>query len=156
MIERLIAFTAKEEGFVPHCYDDATGEPIVPGYTLVGHPTIWWGLCIEKGRIPHLPAEMPQDARDYVIRRTAEKMFDRLPWLDELPESTQVGVCAMAYQLGVAGVMRFTSMIGALVIGDLAAAKAHALDSDWARNDTPARAKRVAALIANEVQDAAA
>jgi lysozyme len=152
VIEELIAEIAKEEGRRDYAYDDATGAAIVPGYTMVGHPTMWRGLCVEKGRMPRLPQKLPEDVLEIVVRSTVDKVLDRIPWLTELPEATQRGVFAMAYQIGVSGVMGFTDMIRALAVGNLTAAKSHALDSDWAQQ-TPARARRVAALIANEAAD---
>jgi lysozyme len=152
-LDRLNALLADDEGFTEWVIDDATGKPLVPGYTLVGHPTIWWGLCVEIGRVPSIPAEIPELVRDLLARRAAENVLKRLPFVAELPELTQLGLFAMAYQLGIAGLMRFDNMIGALAVGDLAAAEAHALDSSWAKKPppvgTPKRAKRVAALIGN-------
>jgi lysozyme len=157
LIEALLEHLKAEEGFRPYVYDDATGDPIVPGYTVKGHPTIWYGLCVERGRIPRIPDEVPRD----VLKRVAEEkwraLLERVPWLAELPERTQVGLAAMAYQLGVEGVLKFRNMFQALAVGDLHAASLHALDSAWARRPppvgTPLRARRVAALIANEVDD---
>jgi lysozyme len=150
MIDALLTHLADEEGLRFYVYDDATGEPIVPGYTVVGHPTIWHGLCVEKGRVPKLWDSLPRDALAFVAKAKFAELVARIPWALELPWRTQLGLAAMAYQLGVDGVLEFKNMLAALKAGDLVAAKAHALDSDWARNDTPVRAKRVAAFIANE------
>jgi lysozyme len=150
MIEQLLADLRSEEGFRAYAYDDATAEPIVPGYVMKGHPTIWHGLCIEKGRIPSIPARVSDDILEQVASAIVLQALDRWPWLIDLPENTQRGVAQMCYQLGVGGVAKFKNMLGALQAGDLASAKEHALDSDWAREDAPERALRVASLIANE------
>lgn len=147
MIERLLAILANEEGFRPYVYDDATGEPLRPGYTLVGHPTIWFGLCVEKGRVPRLPEAMPRDAHEYVAVTKWNDLQSRAPWLAGQPEDVQLALALMAYQLGADGVLGFPNMLAALKRGDREAAADHALDSDWHRVDTPPRAKRVAALI---------
>jgi lysozyme len=148
-IEAAVSKLATEEGFREFVYDDATGEPILPGYTCVGHPTLWFGLCVEKGRVPRVPDRIPTEVLEHVVRAKQQELNRRLPWLNELPDATQLGLLLMAYQLGVGSVMRFDNMIGALAVGDVVAAGAHALDSAWARQ-TPARARRVAALIAND------
>lgn len=150
ILQELFDTTAAEEGFRPYLYDDANGEPIVPGYTLVGHPTLWFGLCVEKGRIPRIPMRIPRQVLELVAQDKADSMLRALPWMATLPDRTQLGLAAMAYQLGVDGVLGFRNMIAALRAGQLTEAKRHALDSQWAKKDTPARARRVAAMIANE------
>lgn len=64
-----------------------------------------------------------------------------------LPTDLRVALGNMAYQLGSAGVFRFRRMMLALKDGDYQEAAREALDSKWAKTDSPARAKRVAALI---------
>lgn len=66
---------------------------------------------------------------------------------DTLPTDLRVALANMSYQLGSAGVMRFRRMVRAVKVGDYAEAAKEALDSKWAKKDTPRRAKRVAALI---------
>lgn len=146
MIEDLIRDLKREEGFRPYAYDDANGEPIVPGYTVVGHVTIWYGLCIEKGRVPPVPERIPAELLAHVAERKWSELMDRIPWVADLPADVQRALAQMAYQLGVDGVIRFRKMLAALERGDRATAAAEALDSDWAQQ-TPARAERVAALI---------
>ena len=45
-LRRFIQFSEGRRLFV---YDDATGEPLVPGYTLIGNPTIGVGRNIGQG-----------------------------------------------------------------------------------------------------------
>ena len=70
------------------------------------------------------------------------------PGLDwrSAPADLRVALADMAYQLGVAGVLGFDRMIGALIVKDYPEAADEALDSAWAR-ETPKRAERIAALI---------
>ena len=63
-----------------------------------------------------------------------------------LPQAVQSGLAQMAYQLGVAGVLKFRKMLAAIQAEDWERAESEALDSRWAAQ-TPARAKRVARLI---------
>lgn len=145
-VDALLSALEKDEGFVAYVYDDANGKPIVPGYTLVGHPTIWYGLCLEQGRIPQLPTSLPRDLLRYVAQGKWLELSMKAPWVDTLPESTQLGLAMMCYQLGVSGVLGFKKMITALQAGDFETAEAEALDSDWGRKHKT-RAKRVARLI---------
>ena len=56
-------------------------------------------------------------------------------------------VLAMLYQMGPEGVWRFKNMREALDRGAWASAAYHALDSRWARDQTPERAKAVASML---------
>ena len=62
-----------------------------------------------------------------------------------LPEPARKTLTRMAYQLGVPRLMRFKRMLAAVRDGRWRAAYAEALDSKWARSDSPKRARRVAA-----------
>ena len=147
MTDRLLDTLATEEGFRSYVYDDATGEPIVPGYTVIGHPTIWHGLCLEKGRVPKLWESLPRDVLQYVSQGKYRELTAKAPWIIGQPDDVRLALALMAYQLGAEGVLGFKNMLAALKRGDREAAADHALDSEWARRDTPARAGRVAALI---------
>ena len=145
-VDALLSALEKDEGFVAYVYDDANGKPIVPGYTLVGHPTIWYGLCLEQGRIPQLPTSLPRDLLRYVAEGKWLELLMREPWIETLPEKTQLGLAMMAYQLGARGVLNFQKMMAALRAGDFETAESEALDSDWGRKHKT-RAKKVARLI---------
>lgn len=146
MIDRLLEILANEEGFRAFVYDDANGEPIVPGYTVVGHPTMWIGLCVEKGRVPKLPEALPRDVLEFVAVSKWGELQSRAPWLARLHEDVQLALALMSYQLGADGMFGFKNMLAALERGDRATAADEAIRSTWARQ-TPARARRVAALI---------
>ena len=67
----------------------------------------------------------------------AREEFDRalgaLPWYAALDGVRRRVILDMAYNLGVTGVCGFHQMIAAIEARDFAAAKAHMLASDWAR-----------------------
>ena len=71
-----------------------------------------------------------------------------LPWFDTLDRVRQAALLNMAYQLGVAGLKGFPKMLAALRDQRWAEAEAQALDSMWAKEQTPARARRVARQLA--------
>lgn len=59
----------------------------------------------------------------------------------------QAGLISMRYQLGHTGFRKFKKMIAAIRNNDMDLAEKEALDSKWAKEDTPERAKEVAQLI---------
>ena len=146
MTDRLLDTLVEDEGFRGFVYDDANGEPIVPGYTVIGHPTIWFGLCLEKGRIPKLPESMPHDALQFVAQGKYAELAAKAPWIIGLSDDVRLALALMAYQLGSNGVLGFRKMMSALQRGEREEAADHAMDSAWARQ-TPTRARRVATLI---------
>lgn len=69
-------------------------------------------------------------------------------WLfDGLSEPRQRALVNMCFQMGTKGLSEFKRMIAAIMRGDWAAAYIEALDSKWARSDSPARARRVALAL---------
>lgn len=78
------------------------------------------------------------------------QIFGELPWAEALPEWPKRGLINMAFQMGVAGVKGFPKMLAALRQSEWAEARTHALNSVWAKEQTPARALEVATMIGNE------
>lgn len=66
---------------------------------------------------------------------------------DSFSEPRQRALVNMAFQLGETRFRGFRLMIAAVKAGDWAEARRQALDSKWARSDSPARARRVAQAI---------
>ena len=93
----------------------------------------------------------PEPIADAWLTHAAALRWNQLvnlhPWLQAQPDDVQRALGNMAYQLGVAGVGRFTDMLDALEAGDRQLGAVEALDSRWAHKQTPERAKRVAILI---------
>lgn len=124
-------------------YDDATGLPIVAGYTVKGNATIGYGRLLRApGGIS--PAE-------------ARALFD-VDWRRaQLDATTLAGYASadavrrgvleeMTFQLGVRGVRGFKRMLSAFYARDYAKAADEMLDSAWARQ-TPNRARELANLM---------
>lgn len=63
---------------------------------------------------------------------------------DAFPEPRQHALVNMCFQMGQRGLQGFADMVKAVKRGDWAAAYREALDSEWARSDSPKRALRVA------------
>lgn len=72
---------------------------------------------------------------------------------DGFSEPRQRALVNMCFQLGAAGLADFKRMNAAIMRGDWATAHKEALDSKWARQDSPARARRVAFTLLAEVDE---
>lgn len=68
---------------------------------------------------------------------------------DSFSDSRQRALINMIFQMGTDGVSGFHNMVGAIMHNDWVGAQHHALDSKWAKKDTPERARRVAAMLLN-------
>lgn len=133
----LIRHLEVEEGFRRAAYKDHRG------FLTVGH-----GICID----PAVPGAGLTEAESrlvvaFRVEQLADEIRRRWPGWARLDEPRRLVLVAMAYQLGVAGLLGFKNMLGALDRRDWLAAQREALDSDWYRQ-TPARAGRLAHMLA--------
>lgn len=81
------------------------------------------------------------------IDTTEAELSHRFPHFSKLDEVRQRALIMMAFQMGVPNVMKFKNMLNALMLGDHKIAAASALNSAWAREQTPDRAQRVAHML---------
>lgn len=72
---------------------------------------------------------------------------ETLPGFASLNDVRRAVVCAMVFQMGIAGVRKFPAMLRALEAHDYSHAADQMLDSKWAREDSPARARRAARMM---------
>lgn len=145
-LDRAVTLTAKEEGLRLYAYDDATGQPIIPGYLMVGHVTWLHGICLEMGRVPALPPTLAHDTLEYAINRKWLDLTARAPWVETQPDDVQIALACIAYQLGVDGLLGFKLGMAALQRGDRETAAENFVASQW-HKQTPARCERVADII---------
>lgn len=75
-----------------------------------------------------------------------EMIFGRSRF-ESFTQDRQRSLANMCFQLGTNGLSKFKRMIHAIFQDDWVQAHNEALDSKWARSDSPARAKRVAKMI---------
>ena len=125
----------RHEGRVNHAYQDH-----------LGFWTIGIGRLIDQRR----GGGLSDDEVDYLfsndVARVEHELRRRLHWFAETPDVIKMALCNMAFQLGVAGLMRFRRMLAAMKHRDWTAASIEALDSNWAKQ-TPNRAAEIAAMI---------
>lgn len=129
----------RDEGFEPLAYRDHLGKL-----------TIGIGFLIdpdEPGRI-----EMPRAVANLwmleILNERRQALDKAIPWWAELSDGRQRALLNMAYQLGVAGLLKFRKTLILLQASEWAVAAEEALDSRWARQ-TPARAERISDLLKN-------
>lgn len=133
---QITAQLIKDEGEVLHAYQDDKG-----------FWTIGVGILIDERK----GGGITRDESRYLLRnriraKTAE-CETRFEWWDAIDTVRQQVIVCMAFQLGTNGVANFKRMCAALRIRDYITASIEMLDSDWAREDTPARAKRMAQIM---------
>ena len=132
----------KEEGSRFFVYDDATGKPIIPGSQVIGHPTIGVGRALDTHGITDLEIRQLLDNDIKSVR--AQLM--QLGWFCNLDTVRQDCMVAMAFQLGVKGMLQFKLMIAAIIVRSYGEAAQCMLGSIWAKQ-TPARVQRMADMI---------
>lgn len=127
--EDVVDETKQEEGFRSRPYLD-TKQVL----------SIGWGTNIAQG-IDHTEADFLLRHRLSLRMRECIRVF---PWYVHLDDERKAVVLQMAYQMGTDGVAGFRKFCAAMVIGDYETAADEMLDSKWAREDSPARAARLA------------
>lgn len=107
-------------------------------------------LTIGVGRLidPRKPGSGLRPAEiDYLLANDIEdrvrELTARLPWFVDLDEARQGVLLNMSFQLGVDGLLGFTTTLGHVARGEYPEAANQMLKSLWARQ-TPARAQRLA------------
>jgi lysozyme len=137
----IIAF---EEGYRAKPYLDS-----------LGYPTFGYGIKLtnKNVNIDNFECSIPEPvARLWLETHASEEetKLCKFSWFIDQSKDVQDVLISMSYQLGIHGLLRFKKMIGALSINDMETAATEALDSKWARSDSPKRAKRHARVIGGE------
>ncbi len=125
----------REEGFLPHAYKDSEG-----------YWTIGFGKLIDERKGGGITREEALYLLRNEIKGKREGLEAALPWVTTLDPVRQTVLLAMAFQMGVAGVVGFKNTLAALKAGDFAKAAKGIRGSKWAQQ-TPGRAERMAKAI---------
>lgn len=133
---------ALEEGTRLYVYDDATGQPVLPGYKLVGHPTLGIGRALDLHGITAAEAQFLL-TDDLIAIDTGLRAY---PWWVQLSSVRQFVVVDMVLSMGLAGMLKFARMIAALQRSDYSGAATEMLASSWA-TELPSRAHRLADIM---------
>ena len=139
----LIAELKRDEGEVLHVYDDATGQAIVPGYTLKGHPTVGVGRALDVNPLTETESL-------YLLNGNIDKVQLDLnaayPWFLTLDDVRQRVIINMTFNMGLHGLAGFPLMLGAVAAKDYEAAADRMKSSIW-YGQVGARAVRLVAMM---------
>lgn len=93
---------------------------------------------------------LPREVVDLLYEmdfQDAEREAATLPCWETLDDVRRGVLVEMTFQMGLGGVKKFKNMLKALGQRRWQQAYAEALDSQWARSDSPGRAKRLAEIL---------
>ena len=134
--EQFIKWLRAEEGVVKHAYQDH-----------LGYWTIGVGRLIDKRK----GGGLSDDEIDYLLKNDIDKVVQqvnaKLPWAKNLTSNRRAVLYAMAFQMGINGLLGFKNTLKMIERGDYEGAAKGMLNSKWAKTDSPARAKRTAELM---------
>lgn len=133
-IQRLII---RNEGFSSRVYQCTANKP------TIGYGTNLHDRGLTEDEALHL---LNNDLKTIRMRMKAEGLTGFMT------DSQEAVIYDMAYNLGWAGLLEFKRMIFAIKCGEYEEAAKELLDSKYARDDVPHRAKRNAALLSGEVE----
>ena len=108
--------------------------------------TIDYGILIDVRKGGGLYDEECEFILNNRIHKLGNQLDINIPWWHTQPEENRMVLLAMAFQLGVHGLMGFHEFLSALQRQDWNRAKEEMLNSDWARQTTN-RAIRMAGMI---------
>jgi len=137
--ESLVEDIKKEEGYRSSVYLDTLDKP-----------TIGYGFLIDT-------LELQEDICELILMRKLEKLIKSIKfnfkWFDDMPDKVQDVIINMCYQLGVSGVSKFKKTIQFMKNKQWDRASIEMLDSKWAREQTPQRAKRLSEIVKSVEED---
>jgi lysozyme len=116
------------------------GVRLKPYKDSEGLLTIGVGRCLDRVGISMGESELMLD--NDISRATAE-VITHIPWSHELDEIRRAVLTNMAFNVGVAGLLKFERMLAALKARDYETAAKEMLDSKWRKQVGP-RADRLA------------
>lgn len=118
----VIALITKHEGCVLKMYNDSLGIPTIGvGHNLRDKP-------------------ISQQAANQILNDDLEEVVQHLrgyPWFSSQNDVRQAVLIDMAFNMGVAGLLKFEGMLAALESGNFGKAADEMLDSVWAREVGP-------------------
>jgi lysozyme len=122
----------------------AEGLRLKPYRCPAGKLTVGYGRNLEDNGIA--PSEAVYLLENDIVG-AAGQVERYLPWTARLDSIRQAAVIELAFNLGIAGLLKFHATLMALHEGRYADAARHLLDSKWAGQVGPTRAGRVARMI---------
>lgn len=129
-----------DEGVRLFVYDDATGQPIVPGTLVKGHPTIGIGRALD---VHGITLEEAMGFLQSDLQADGDALGTALPWMRTLDPARGEVLLEMAFNMGVKGLLAFKNTLADVQAGNYDKAADEMLASLWAKQ-VGARAQRLA------------
>lgn len=128
----IIPHLEREEGFRPYAYQDH-----------MGYWTIGIGRLIDKEKGGGITREEAEYLLSHDVRRFYNLVMAHIPWAKGLDHVRKCVLVAMAFQMGIDGLLNFKNTLKYVREERWGQAAAGMRSSLWARQ-TPARANRLA------------
>lgn len=122
----------RDEGEILHEYKDH-----------LGYSTIGIGRLIDKRKGGGISKEESSYLFANDLANKTREVEQALPWVKNLDDARRGVLINMAFQMGTKGLLGFENTLAMVERGDYNAAASGMLNSLWAREQTPERAKRL-------------
>lgn len=146
LLSECIRDLQRDEGLRLTVYDDATGNPIVPGYTLIGHPSIGYGRALDTNGITI-------DEANYLLLNIIDEKIiwaeNNLVWFVALSQIRQRVIINMIYNIGTKGFLEFKEFILDIAQGRFTQAATDLLNSKAARQNIK-RYRKLAYMVMHD------
>lgn len=136
----LLGWLIEDEDQKLTVYDDATGKALLPGMTLIGHPTVGIGRALDRKGLSK-PETVYLCNND--IDGVDAELNEAFQWYAPLDPVRSNVLASMAFNMGATGLLAFHNMLSFIQQGRYAQAAEEMLTSRWA-GQVGARAKRLA------------
>jgi lysozyme len=131
-VDSVYTMLRRDEGEVLHVYKDH-----------LGFDTIGIGILVDKRKGGGLRPEESAFIFNNRVQILTAELAKRLPFFNRLNAPRQAVLLAMAFQMGLAGLIGFENTLAYIERGQYGLAAANMMRSLWAKQ-TPERAKRMA------------
>ena len=143
--KKLTRMLSDHEGVKLKVYDDATGEELIAGDTLVGHPTIGVGRNIAKYGLG-----ISVEESNYLLLNDIERVKKEIKGfpISHLNEARMAVIIDMAFNMGITRFndIKWPKFFNAVRNADWETATTEMLDSNWA-TQTKRRAVRLSKMM---------
>ena len=118
-----------EEGLRLYVYDDANGQPIVAGYTVIGNPTVGYGRLLTSAH-----GITQAEAQTLLLHdvAAAEGDVEKMPVFAHLNTARKAALLDMDFNMGLATLDQFGKFLGLLAAAKYQAAADDLGNTLWA------------------------
>lgn len=107
----------------------------------------WWTIGIGRLIDARKGGGLRDSEIDFMFNNDVQDRIDevtrRLPWFQNLDDARKGVLLNMSFQLGVDGLLKFRKTLEQIRLGNYNVAADMMLESLWAKEQTPARARRL-------------